>query len=148
MAVYVHVELPATVDEEDLVHAVQAALEAEGRSDGEVTVVLTDDAQVQELNRQYAGVDAPTDVLAFSAWEGDPVFVIPPEAAGYLGDIIISVPYAARQAAEQGHPLAAELRLLAIHGALHLLGYDHSTAEEQAEMWRRQDSILQALSPL
>ncbi len=148
MAVYVHVELPATVDEEDLIRAVQAVLDAEGRSDGEVTVVLTDDAQVQELNRRYAGVDAPTDVLAFSALEGDPAFVISPEAAGYLGDLIISVPYAARQAAEQGHPLAAELRLLAVHGALHLLGYDHSTAEEQAEMWHRQDSILRALSPL
>ncbi|MCS7221442.1 MAG: rRNA maturation RNase YbeY [Anaerolineae bacterium] len=148
MAVYVHVELSATVDEEDLIHAVQAALDAEGRSDGEVTVVLTDDAQVQELNRRYAGVNAPTDVLAFSAREGAPGFVIPPEAAGYLGDIIISIPYAARQAAEQGHSLAAELRMLAVHGALHLLGYDHSTAEEQAEMWRRQDSILRALPPL
>ncbi len=148
VTVHVHVELPTAVEEDDLARAVQAALNAEGRPDGEVTVVLTDDAQVQELNRRYAGVDAPTDVLAFNMLEGDPAFVVPLEAASYLGDVVISVPYAARQAADQGHPLAAELRLLAVHGALHLLGYDHLTAEEQAEMWRRQDSILRALPPL
>jgi len=148
MAVYVHLELPIVVDETDLIHAVQAVLDAEGHPNEEVTVVLTDDAQIQELNRRYAGVNAPTDVLAFSALEGDPKFVIPPEATGYLGDIVISIPYAARQAAEQGLPLAMELRLLAVHGTLHLLGYDHSTAEEQANMWHRQDLILRALPPL
>jgi len=140
--------LSVPFDQDDLALAVQSVLKAEGCSEGEVTVLLTDDAQIRELNRDYAGVDAPTDVLSFSAREGDPAFVIAPEAATYLGDIVISVPYAAHQAAEQGHSLAAELRLLVVHGTLHLLGYDHSTEEERAEMWRRQDSILRTLSPL
>jgi probable rRNA maturation factor len=136
------------IEQDDLARAVRAALDAEGHPEGEVTVLLTDDAQIRELNRVYAGVDAPTDVLSFSARGGDPAFIVAPEAAAYLGDIVISVPYAARQAAEQGHSLAAELRLLVVHGTLHLLGYDHSTEEEQAEMWRRQDSVLKTLSPL
>jgi probable rRNA maturation factor len=139
--------LTAAVDVDDLRQAVEAALNHEGHAEGEVTVLLTDDAQVQDLNRQYAGIDSPTDVLSFSAQEGDPAFVAAPEVVAYLGDIAIAVPFAARQAAAVGHSQAAELRLLAVHGTLHLLGYDHATEEEQAAMWQRQEAILALLPP-
>ncbi|GAB4565263.1 MAG: rRNA maturation RNase YbeY [Anaerolineae bacterium] len=134
-----------TIPTEEIIQAVQATLLAEGAPEAEVTVVLTDDEEIQALNRTYAGVDAPTDVLSFSALEGDDSFVRPLEEQPYLGDIIISVPYAARQADEQGHALLAELLLLTVHGTLHLLGYDHATEEEEAEMWARQAAILAQL---
>jgi len=146
--IQVDIELEYPVDLEDLRRAVQLTLESEGRPEGEITLVLTDDERVRELNRAYAGVDAPTDVLAFSAREGDSAFVVAPEAVDYLGDVVIAVPFAARQAEELSQPLAAELRLLAIHGTLHLLGYDHATEEERREMWRRQGAILAMLPPL
>ncbi len=146
--IQVSAHLHQAIDQADLQHAAQVALDAEGRSDGEITILLTDDAQIRELNRAYAGVDAPTDVLSFRAQEGDATFAIPPEATAYLGDIVISVPYAARQAARQNHPLAAELRLLVVHGVLHLLGYDDQTEEERAVMWERQNEILKRLPPL
>ncbi|HEY65896.1 MAG TPA: rRNA maturation RNase YbeY [Caldilineae bacterium] len=146
--IQVDIDLEHPVDLEDLRRAVQVTLESEGRPEGEITLVLTDDKRISELNRAYAGVDAATDVLAFSAREGNGAFVAAPEATDYLGDIVIAVPFAARQAEEVGHPLAAELRLLAVHGTLHLLGYDHATEEERREMWRRQEAILAMLPPI
>ena len=110
--------------------------------DAEVTLVITDDEAVAELNRQYRAVDGPTDVLSFAAQESTPGFVSAPEAAAYLGDIIIALPFTRQQAAGLGRPLADELRLLAVHGTLHLLGYDHAEPDEEAAMWARQDAIL------
>lgn len=114
-----------------------------------VTIVITDDAAVQELNRDYRSVDAPTDVLSFAAHDAssDEVnLAIPPELAAefaaYLGDIIIALPYAERQAAHYGNSLVDELRLLTAHGVLHLLGYDHATAEEDDRMWEIQLAVL------
>jgi probable rRNA maturation factor len=142
------------VDQENLAAAVVAALQAAGRTDGALTVALTDDATVQQLNRDYRGVDAPTDVLSFAAQEADPKrdgqgLALPPELAGelanYLGDIIIAYPYTARQATQFQNAVAAELRLLAVHGALHLLGYDHATADGEAAMWALQDAVLAGL---
>lgn len=120
---------------------------------GTVTLVITDDNTVQQLNRDYRNVDTPTDVLSFAAQDtsSDPsmspaIHDLPTELAAtleqYLGDIIIAYPYAMRQAAAYGNNVDAELRLLAVHGLLHLLGYDHSTAEEEAEMWALQRKIL------
>jgi probable rRNA maturation factor len=131
----------------------EAALRREGAS-GQVTLVLTDDPGIQALNRDFSGIDAPTDVLAFSAREGDDPFVVAPEAGDYLGDVIISYPRAVAQAAELGPPLdklggdpvEQELYLLVVHGLLHLLGYDHATEEDRAVMWARQEAILQNLS--
>lgn len=140
------VNLIESVDSADLERAAQHALVSAGRPQAQVTILLTDDASIQELNRRYAGIDAPTDVLSFSAWEGDPGFVVAPEMAAYLGDIVISVPYAARQAAAAGHALDDELRLLVVHGILHLLGYDHATDAEEAVMWEKQRSILDNLT--
>jgi probable rRNA maturation factor len=133
-----------TVKVDWLERAVRATLEAEGQETGEVTLVITGDAQIQALNRDYGEADAPTDVLSFSAREGDP-FVLPEEAAAYLGDVIISYPTAVAQAAQQGHAVQDELALLAVHGSLHLLGYDHAEESERERMWARQEAILREL---
>jgi len=122
----------------------EAALRQEGVA-GEVTLVITDDVGIQELNRDFLDIDAPTDVLAFSAREETGGFVSAPEASGYLGDVIVSYPRAAAQAGEQGHSVERELALLVVHGVLHLLGYDHAEAEEQTRMWARQEAILASL---
>ena len=87
---------------------------APARARGAVTVAIVPDGRVRRLNRAYRRKDAPTDVLAFCA-----------EEAGYLGDIIIAAGVARRQAAAAGHSLQTEIRVLALHGLLHLLGYDH-----------------------
>lgn len=112
---------------------------------GQVTLVVTDDQGIQELNRDFLGIDAPTDVLAFSAQEGGEPFVASPESQGYMGDIIVSYPRAVAQAEEMGHALELELNLLIVHGLLHLLGYDHADDVEKAAMWARQDAILHSL---
>lgn len=109
-------------------------------SNADITIVLTDDAQLRELNRDYLGVDAPTDVLSFPASESDPE-----TGSTYLGDILISVPRAAQQAQAAGHPVEAEAQLLAVHGVLHLLGHDHAEAEEKARMWAEQAKVLERL---
>lgn len=116
--------------------AARAALEHES-ANGDLTIVLTGDAQLRELNRGYLGVDAPTDVLSFPASETDPE-----TGAPYLGDILVSIPRAETQALAAGHPLEAEVQLLVVHGVLHLLGYDHAEAEEKSKMWKAQEEIL------
>ena len=108
--------------------------------DGDLTIVLTDDAQLHELNRDYLGIDAPTDVLSFPASETDPE-----TGRRYLGDILISVPRAREQARAAGHGLEAEVQLLAVHGTLHLLGFDHAEAGEKARMWKAQAEVLESL---
>lgn len=134
------------VDEELLRRVTAEVLRREG-VEGEVTlsVVITDDEAVRELNRQFRDVDAPTDVLAFGGGqEGD--FVTAPGEPAYLGDVVISYPRAVAQAEEYGHSIDRELALLAVHGVLHLLGYDHVDEAERTEMWARQDEILRDLA--
>ncbi len=109
-------------------------------ADADITIVLTDDAQLHELNREYLGVDAPTDVLSFPASESDPE-----TGAAYLGDILISIPRAALQAQAAGHNVEEEVQLLVVHGTLHLLGHDHAGAEEKARMWAAQAEVLARL---
>lgn len=118
----------------------QVLQQANAGPQAEVTLVLSNEAQLHELNRQFLGVDAPTDVLAFPAGEVDP-----DSQALYLGDVIISYPRAQAQAAAAGHTLMAELQLLVVHGTLHLLGYDHASPEEKAAMWAAQAEILKQL---
>jgi probable rRNA maturation factor len=132
------------VDTNDLAAAVRATLLAE-QVDGEVTLVVTTDEEVAALNEQYRGTPGPTDVLSFAAQEPTPGFVTAPEMSAYLGDIIIAFPFTQRQAAALQRSLRDELRLLAVHGALHLLGYDHGEPEEEAIMWARQEAILAGL---
>jgi len=134
----------AQVDPAQVQRTVREVLVQEGRAEeGEVTVVITDDERVRELNRRYRGVDLPTDVLAFGGVaEG---FVEAPDLPSYLGDVVISYPRVQAQAEEQRHSPAEELALLVIHGVLHLLGYDHESPEEKEIMWARQEEILRHL---
>jgi len=108
--------------------------------EADLTIVLTDDSQLQQLNRDYLGVDAPTDVLSFPASESEPE-----TGAPYLGDILISIPRAADQARAAGHRLEDEVQLLVVHGTLHLLGHDHAEAGEKARMWAAQAEVLARL---
>jgi len=122
-----------------LERAARAALDHQS-ADGDLTIVLTDDAQLRDLNRDYLGIDAPTDVLSFPASETDPE-----TGAPYLGDILLSIPRANAQAIAAGHPLADEARLLVVHGTLHLLGHDHATARQKAKMWKAQSVVMKSL---
>ena len=106
----------------------------------DMTIVLTDDEQLHELNREYLGVDSPTDVLSFPAAESDPE-----TGTTYLGDILISIPRATQQAQAAGHSVEDEVQLLVVHGTLHLLGHDHATAAEKARMWQAQAEVLSGL---
>lgn len=126
--------------------AAQAAFESTGKGPGgELTLVITDDAQVQALNYAYRGVDAPTDVLSFGHASATQGFVSSPEATGYLGDIVISYPRALDQAETYGHPIDEELALLVVHGVLHLLGFDHEQSSDKEAMWRLQSAALTQL---
>ena len=140
-------EIDATLIEQ----AVAAALAAEGVAGAiEVSVLVTDDATLHQLNRDYRNVDAPTDVLSFADDEesdaATTAFVRPPDAPRYLGDLAISYERVVAQAAEYGHSRARELAFLTVHGTLHLLGYDHERGvADQAVMRAREEVIMQQL---
>ncbi len=108
--------------------------------DAELSVLLTDDATIHALNREHRGKDAPTDVLAFSLLEGE----APPsgEGAHPLGDVVLSLDTAARQARRRRRTLEAECMMLLAHGLLHLVGYDHETDEEERAMKRETARLL------
>jgi len=108
---------------------------------GELTVCLVSERKMRELNRRFRGVDAPTDVLSFPPDDRGA-----PEAEPQLGDLAIAVPVAARQARSAGHSLARELRILLLHGYLHLLGYDHE--RDDGTMLRLQRRLERRLLPL
>lgn len=107
----------------------------------EVSVLLTDDERIAELNRQYRGVDGPTDVLSFSQIEGEEM-ADPDTEHVVLGDVVISLETAAKQAADRGCSVEDEVDLLLVHGLLHLLGYDHAEPEDERKMFARQEAIL------
>ena len=136
-------DLPETPEmlERVLTAAAEAALAYEGAA-GDITISVVDDEEIHRMNREYRGVDRPTDVLSFPAAEGDAFPAIPD---AFLGDIAISLPRAEAQAEEYGHSLLRELSFLAVHGTLHLLGYDHMTDEDRAEMFARQNEILEKM---
>jgi probable rRNA maturation factor len=116
-------------------------------SAAEVSLMITGQEKVHELNRQYLGEDRPTDVLAFpmqsvpDTAERSP-FIAPPDGIKHLGEVIISYPQAVIQAAERQHPVKKEMALLIIHGILHLLGYDHDVPEAERQMRTREAEIL------
>jgi len=113
-----------------------------------ISLVLTDDAGIAVVNRDYRGIDAPTDVLSFPQHEDLMVDALPagPEGAPLmLGDIVVSLPRAAEQAHTYGHSRARELGFLLVHGLLHLLGYDHESPDDAAVMEARQDAVLDSL---
>ena len=115
-----------------------------------VSITVTDDTELQRLNRDFRGLDRPTDVLSFGSADavgGDVEddgsgFVTPPGQTPTLGDVIISFDQAARQAETAGRPIEHELALLAAHGVLHLLGFDHANAGDEAVMFARTNEIL------
>ncbi|MCE5189325.1 MAG: rRNA maturation RNase YbeY [Eubacteriales bacterium] len=121
--------------------AVEAAILNE-HSVGDVCVLITDEEEIQQLNANYRKIDRVTDVLTFPAWEGDAI-LCPPD--GYLGDVAICYGRAVAQAKEYGHSLERELAFLAVHGALHLLGYDHMTQKDERVMLQKQTEILNAM---
>jgi probable rRNA maturation factor len=106
----------------------RAMLTALELPEAELSVLLTDDGEIQELNRQHRDKDKPTDVLAFAMDESVP------DPRGILGDVVISLDTAARQARSRGRPLLEEVRFLLAHGVLHLVGYDHAEPAEKREM--------------
>jgi probable rRNA maturation factor len=137
----IHVEAEFPFPETLLERAAQAALVYEAQPlDSELSIVLTNEARLHELNLNYLGIDAPTDVLSFPASETDPE-----TGTRYIGDILISIPRAQAQANAAGHPLESEVQLLVVHGVLHLLGHDHAAANEKARMWKAQAEILATL---
>jgi probable rRNA maturation factor len=124
----------------ELIERAALAVLAHQSAAGDLSIVLTDDAQLQQLNRDYLGFDVPTDVLSFPASELDPE-----TGAPYLGDVLVSIPRAESQARTASHPLEAELQLLVVHGVLHLLGYDHAEPEAKEKMWAAQAQVLESI---
>lgn len=118
--------------------ALQGLLEELGHGDKSLTLVLTDDAEMRTLKRAYWGEDAPTDVLSFPTYEpGDPFMPV------HLGDIVISLETARRQAEQLGHSLELEVKVLAAHALWHLLGHDHQSEAEWREFRQVQARILE-----
>lgn len=139
--------LASGVDLEGLTALLQAGARMLKVDDETVTVLtLTGDEHLREYNRRYRGIDEPTDVLAFAAQEkpSDQRFQAPPGTEHWLGDIVIALPRARRQAREAGHPINDEVRLLAVHGFLHLLGYDHGEPAEETAMTELSNRILRS----
>jgi probable rRNA maturation factor len=120
----------------------EAMLESLGLADCELSILLCDDDTIRELNRRYRENNRPTDVLAFPMLEG-------PGHAPHtelLGDVVISLPTATRQAEERDRPIIEEVTFLLAHGLLHLIGYDHATQREEREMKARTDELLAAVA--
>jgi probable rRNA maturation factor len=114
-------------------------------ADTEVSIVLADDDYIQELNRTYRGKDMPTDVLSFALNEGEEPEIVDAPTDYMLGDIVISLETAQRQAQEFGHGLEREVAYLAVHGMLHLLGFDHETDQDRQAMRAEEERILTAV---
>ncbi|MCQ2559781.1 MAG: rRNA maturation RNase YbeY [Clostridia bacterium] len=146
MAVWISNEqkiYPLTEALEKLLDTVcQTAVQAEGLTGGdwEISLVLADNAYIQELNRDYRGLDRPTDVLSFALEEGEEM--PNPLAVRMLGDIVLSLEKAQEQAEEFGHSLEREIAYLTVHGVLHLLGYDHMLEADKIIMRSKEEEIL------
>lgn len=129
------------VDSSLLERAALTTLEDQKVSSGSsLSLVISDDDRLLQLNQQFNNINAPTDVLSFPSDHIDPDSNSP-----YLGDVIISFSRAKEQATYAGHSIESELQLLVVHGVLHLLGHDHSDEQEQARMWIVQSRVLAML---
>ena len=134
--------VPLTEEQKSaILSAASAALAAEGRT-GDLSVRIAQPEEIRALNAEFRHIDRVTDVLTFPAWEGERL-LSPPD--GYLGDILICLDRATEQAAEYGHGVPRELGFLAVHGVLHLLGYDHMQPEEERVMREKQTNILEGI---
>jgi probable rRNA maturation factor len=149
-SVYLHVD--ETLTEEitpseatALTAAATHALRVGGASaPASMTLVITTDEHVRRLNAEYLGSDQPTDVLSFPA--EDQPYAVEPGEPPYLGDVLIAYQVAVAQGQEAGHGTLTEMQTLTVHGALHLLGYDHASSDEQAQMSALERAALDALS--
>jgi len=130
-----------TINQDLLRFAIDTTLNILGEHEFDITLRLTDDAEIHQLNQSYRGVSRPTDVLSFNQ-----NFIDPETNRLYLGDIIISTERVSHQAKQHNHSLDEECAFLAIHGTLHLLGYDHQNEIEQIKMWTLQDTIFDTIS--
>jgi len=143
LSIQVDESLRSRVRKSWLRKAAMKALSAERvPAPAELSLVVTTDEVMEELNRTYRGVDQTTDVLAFPLDGSTPDFPPLPDGGRHLGEVIISGPQAARQAKEQAHQLREELSLLVIHGVLHLLGYEDEDPEKEPRMRAREAEIL------
>jgi len=125
------------VDHAELIRAIRVTLEKHGRRSCALSVALVDDATMAELHQRFLGSLEPTDVLAFDLGEA--------EDENVDGEIVISLETAGRQSRDRGHPLASEVMLYAVHGMLHLLGYDDGSEAEAQLMHARENEILTEL---
>jgi len=131
----------------------QVLIAEQASPNAELSLVITGQEGVRQLNRDYLNRDRPTDVIAFSMLAGlpgegeadAPPFVAPPDGVLHLGEVIISYPQAVIQAEEHKHPVKKEVALLIVHGMLHLLGYDHEKAEAKRCMRAREREILDSI---
>ncbi len=133
-------ETDEKLDLEEEKKIIEFALKHENLNNVIFNVIFVDDKKIQEINRNYRGIDRVTDVISFALEDGDDNVNF--EFGRLLGDIYICVPRMKQQAIEYGHSLKREMGFLTIHGLLHLLGYDHMTKEEEKIMFTKQELIL------
>ncbi len=119
---------------EEIEKVVKKALISHRRKNAQLSITFVDDAYIQKLNKKYRFIDKPTDVLSFPLTEGE-----------LLGDVFISIPSAQKNARRYQHALLAELKRLALHGVLHLLGYKHKTLNEKKIMERKEKLYLEGV---
>jgi probable rRNA maturation factor len=134
-----HASMVSSVDVREIERHVQAALDALSLASGELSVVLTTDDHIQVLNRTWRGKDQPTDVLSFPQQVGD-------VTGGILGDLVISLDTAARQATRRGHALHMEVCVLLTHGLCHLLGHTHQDLDDTRVMRALETHVLDAMN--
>lgn len=149
MPVYIRVSLTRYgVRNRALVQLAERVLSAAGEAQAELSLELIGNRRMRRLNREYRKKDRVTDVLAFPTREAIVPHSLPPHA-GMLGDVVISLPTAVRQAKGAGRSADEELAMLLVHGVLHLCGYDHErNVREAAKMFRRERAILRRISPV
>ncbi|WP_416149321.1 rRNA maturation RNase YbeY [Salipaludibacillus sp. HK11] len=132
----------STQDQDLVISVLQTALDKESvENESELSVTFVTDERIQEINKQYRDKNQPTDVLSFALNEGDEI-INSEEMPNLLGDIIISIPRAEFQATDYGHDFQRELCFLAVHGFLHLMGYNHDTELNESDMFTKQEDIL------
>ncbi len=137
-------EFPTDI-EENVRAAAEKVGELYGVENGEVSVTLTNNEYIHTLNREYRGIDRPTDVLSFALNESEEPEVEDGPDVNVLGDLVISVERAKEQAADYGHSVKREIAFLTVHGMLHLLGYDHMEEEDRIEMEAEQRFVMEKL---
>jgi len=138
---------PAEI-EENVRAAAEKVGELYGVENGEVSVTLTNNDYIHQLNRKYRQIDRPTDVLSFALNESEEPDIENGPDINVLGDIILSVERAEEQAVDYGHSLRREIAFLTVHGMLHLLGYDHMEEADRLEMEKEQRYVMEQLGIL